>query len=172
MARRSHSRGTPRSDEGDVWDWSPDGESVLVARWNKLSKVELWSLPLAAAPDAYLAARKVISEPDFDIFQGHYSPDGKWIAFNATALQSEGETSTMFVTRTTGGPWVRMTDSKHWDDKPRWSPDGKTPQLGRLPCWYASPNPSTPSAGQMQSLWGADSESYPGRSYSPRAGAL
>ena len=25
-----------------------------------------------------------------------------------------------------GGPWTRITDGKHWDDKPRWSPDGKT----------------------------------------------
>ena len=24
-----------------------------------------------------------------------------------------------------GGPWTRITDGKHWDDKPRWSPDGK-----------------------------------------------
>jgi Tol biopolymer transport system component len=120
---------TTYSKEGwmDVFDWSPDGESVLVTRRNKLNKVELWSLPLAADPDAGLAARKVISEPDFDVFQGHYSPNGEWIAFNATAIQAEGgETSTIFVTRTTGGPWVCMTDSKQWDDKPRWSPDGKT----------------------------------------------
>ena len=26
----------------------------------------------------------------------------------------------------TGGPWIRITDGKHWDDKPQWSPDGKT----------------------------------------------
>ena len=26
----------------------------------------------------------------------------------------------------TGGPWRRITDGKHWDDKPAWSPDGKT----------------------------------------------
>jgi hypothetical protein len=24
-----------------------------------------------------------------------------------------------------GGQWIRITDGKHWDDKPRWSPDGK-----------------------------------------------
>lgn len=28
--------------------------------------------------------------------------------------------------RAPGGPWMRLTDGKHWDDKPRWSPDGKT----------------------------------------------
>jgi WD40-like Beta Propeller Repeat len=25
-----------------------------------------------------------------------------------------------------GGSWIRITDGKHCDDKPRWSPDGKT----------------------------------------------
>ena len=25
-----------------------------------------------------------------------------------------------------GGAWRRITDGKHWDDKPRWSPDGRT----------------------------------------------
>src|ERR1700682_6545683 len=25
-----------------------------------------------------------------------------------------------------GGEWTRITEGKHWDDKPRWSPDGRT----------------------------------------------
>jgi hypothetical protein len=25
-----------------------------------------------------------------------------------------------------GGPWIGITEGKHWDDKPRWSSDGKT----------------------------------------------
>jgi len=25
-----------------------------------------------------------------------------------------------------GGPWVQITDGNQWDDKPRWSPDGRT----------------------------------------------
>ena len=25
-----------------------------------------------------------------------------------------------------GGPWISISDGKYWDDKPRWSPDGKT----------------------------------------------
>ena len=28
--------------------------------------------------------------------------------------------------RRPGGRWTRITDGKHWDDKPRWSPDGRT----------------------------------------------
>jgi hypothetical protein len=32
---------------------------------------------------------------------------------------------TLFVVPVGGGPWVQITDGKQWDDKPRWSPDGK-----------------------------------------------
>ena len=34
--------------------------------------------------------------------------------------------STLYVVPAAGGAWTRITDGKHWDDKPRWSPDGKT----------------------------------------------
>ena len=27
---------------------------------------------------------------------------------------------------TAGGPWTRFSEGAHWDDKPRWSPDGNT----------------------------------------------
>ncbi len=34
--------------------------------------------------------------------------------------------SALYVVPAAGGAWTRITDGKHWDDKPRWSPDGKT----------------------------------------------
>jgi Tol biopolymer transport system component len=53
------------------------------------------------------------------------SPDGRWIVFNAENNSPNPESS-LFVVPARGGPWTRITDGKHWDDKPRWSPDGKT----------------------------------------------
>ena len=41
-----------------------------------------------------------------------------WISRKALEL-------TVYVTPASGGKWIRITDGKHWDDKPRWSPDGK-----------------------------------------------
>ena len=32
----------------------------------------------------------------------------------------------IYVVPVEGGPWTRITAEEHWDDKPRWSPDGKT----------------------------------------------
>ena len=34
--------------------------------------------------------------------------------------------SKLYVVPVSGGPWTRITDNNHWDDKPRWSPDGRT----------------------------------------------
>lgn len=34
--------------------------------------------------------------------------------------------ATLHAVRASGGPWTRITDGSSWDDKPRWSPDGKT----------------------------------------------
>ena len=81
-------------------------------------------MPVASRPNAEAAAQKVTSSPVYSLFQCHFSPDGRWIIFEAWRKES-GE-STLYVIATTGGPWIRITDGKHWDDKPRWSPDGKT----------------------------------------------
>src|SRR5215469_1992485 len=105
------------------WDWSPDG------RW-LLSDAEegIWLVPVAAAPHAETTAQKIIS-PDsaHQIYQPHFSPNGRWIVFEAVANSpSPNPESTLYVVPSSGGPWTRITDSKQWDDKPRWFPDGRT----------------------------------------------
>lgn len=49
-----------------------------------------------------------------------------WIAFESVRNPSHGLESALYVISATGGPSVEITDGKAWDDKPRWSPDGKT----------------------------------------------
>ncbi len=42
------------------------------------------------------------------------------------AIQPTAHKSAIYVTPAAGGgPWTTITEGKHWDDKPRWSPDGK-----------------------------------------------
>ena len=41
-------------------------------------------------------------------------------------MNSPNPESTLYVVPASGGQWTRITDGKHWDDKPRWSPDGRT----------------------------------------------
>ena len=104
-----------------TYDWSRDGNWLLAA-----TEEGIWLVPVASAPHAESAAQKIISDPAYQLYQPHFSPDGKWIVFEAVA-NSPGPESTLYVAPApSGGPWTRITDGRHWDDKPRWSPDGKT----------------------------------------------
>jgi Tol biopolymer transport system component/predicted Ser/Thr protein kinase len=108
-----------------VTDWSPDGKWLLVSKENKeTGRPEIWKIPMA---DAHTKgeAQKIISDPSYDLWQGRFSSDGRWVIFQAVGRQQTHEESTIYVMATAGGPWIRITDGKQWDDKPRWSPDGK-----------------------------------------------
>jgi len=111
----------------DAYDWSSDGKWLLISRENSASgHSDVWLLPVASRPNAEAAAQKVTSSQEYDLYQCHFSPDGRWIIFQAWRNRSSAVESPLFVMAATGGPWIRITDGKHWDDKPRWSPDGKT----------------------------------------------
>jgi len=108
-----------------VFDWSPDGEWLLASQENgETGKAEIWKLPVADA-HAKGKAQLIVSDPSYNLFQGNYSSDGRWIIFEAVEDQTMRSVSTIYVLAAAGGPWIRITDGKHWDDKPRWSPDGK-----------------------------------------------
>ena len=34
--------------------------------------------------------------------------------------------SRLYVMPASRGSWIQITDGRHWDDKPRWAPDGRT----------------------------------------------
>jgi Tol biopolymer transport system component len=109
-----------------VYDWSADGKWVMIGQGNDRSgKAELWKLPVAAAPVAQASAVKVAADPACFFFQGHFSPDGQWIVFEEVRPLPNRSESTLYVMRTAGGPWIPITESKYWSDKPRWSPDGR-----------------------------------------------
>jgi dipeptidyl aminopeptidase/acylaminoacyl peptidase len=64
-------------------------------------------------------------DPAYELYQPHLSPNGRWIVFEAVAKSPNPE-SALYVVPVSGGPWTRITEGKRWDDKPRWSPDGRT----------------------------------------------
>jgi serine/threonine protein kinase len=109
-----------------IFDWSLDGKWLLASRGSEGSKEEVWMLPLASAPHAETAARKILADPRHDLWQPTFSPNGRWILFEAVENSPTSAESSIYVAPVEGGPWIRITDGKHWDDKPRWSPDGKT----------------------------------------------
>jgi len=106
-----------------VYDWFPDGKSFLITEPNSTGRREIWQLLLLDSTTAKPTVQKLISDPDRDIY--HFSGDGRWIVFEATRSLQRSD-STLYAMPAMGGPWVQITDGNQWDDKPRWSPDGRT----------------------------------------------
>jgi WD40-like Beta Propeller Repeat len=69
-------------------------------------------------------ARRVASDPTRDLWESRFSADGRWIVFFGRLARSV--TVSHLAMPATGGPWIPVTDGKQHDDKPRWSPGGKT----------------------------------------------
>ena len=110
----------------EVRDWSPDGKWLLISQGNNDTHMaELWLLPVAAPPHAEAASRKITSNLAYHVFDCQFSPDGRWIVFEAVRQRpTHNEESALYVFPATGGPWIPLLEGAHWDDKPRWSPDG------------------------------------------------
>jgi len=112
----------------EPYDWAADGRSVLASIGNpQTHSVDIWKIPVATPnpePPPNLDERKIISSPDNALFQGHISPDGRWIVFIACKNGKSFE-CTLFVAPSNGGTWTNLSEGHFLDDKPRWSPDGK-----------------------------------------------
>jgi len=66
----------------------------------------------------------IASHPEENLYQAHFSPDNRWLSFISTKAFGAG-ISTIYVVPASGGEWRRITEGKYFDDKPRWSPDGR-----------------------------------------------
>jgi Tol biopolymer transport system component/DNA-binding winged helix-turn-helix (wHTH) protein len=114
---------TPGPRELTPYDWSSDGKWILAScAEGPEGRIAVCVLPVAAAPQAEKHARVIATDPDRNLFQATFSPNQNWIAFNAT---SPG-LSAIYVTSSAGGQWTPVSEGTFWDDKPRWSPDGRT----------------------------------------------
>jgi Tol biopolymer transport system component len=102
-------------------DWSPDGRTIL-GNCGPPPPAALckWQLN-ESTPHSV----RFFGDPDYHIWQGRYSPDGRWILFNAQDAK-QSSVSNLGVIPAGGGAWRRLTDAKLWADKARWAPDGKT----------------------------------------------
>jgi Tol biopolymer transport system component/DNA-binding winged helix-turn-helix (wHTH) protein len=102
--------------------WDPNGKWLLLSQHNPdTRRDEIWRLPAGESAHANGVARKLLGDTAYDFYQSHYSPDGQWIVFEAV----RNSQSILYVMPASGGSWNRITEGKHWDDKPLWSPDGK-----------------------------------------------
>ena len=117
---------TPAEHLVQPHEWSPDGTSILVSwyRPGRQSLLALW--PLAAAPRADAAASIVTEDPQGGLWQGRYSPNGRWISFTTAPSGRAIVCVIPSAARRVGlDAWRCLTDPQGWADKPRWSSDGK-----------------------------------------------
>ncbi len=106
--------GAPKTFYG-VWDWSPDGTTILFFSHGVVEQLDLKS----GSKTTFLEAK------GYEVWQSHFSPDGRWVTFNAV---KDGR-STLFVAPFRKGlvprsDWIPIADSG-WDDKPHFSANGK-----------------------------------------------
>jgi Tol biopolymer transport system component len=125
--RREEPVSAPSTLRRFPYDWSPDGRGLLVSQEaSDTHSFEIWLRPATVETGAEPAARRIISDPGYDLWQPHFSPNGQWIVFIATRTTPTVYESRLYVMHASGGPKIPITDGKNWDDKPRWSPDGKS----------------------------------------------
>jgi serine/threonine protein kinase/Tol biopolymer transport system component len=125
VALMSSSGGEDRTVVDDllqVYGWSADGADVIGTC--KKSPSANWTATICSAPvNASHPARVLLADPAWHLYQPGYSPDMRWIVFQAVDL--DGRSSRIGVGGTSGGAWKPLT-GEGWADKPRWAPDAKT----------------------------------------------
>jgi Tol biopolymer transport system component/DNA-binding winged helix-turn-helix (wHTH) protein len=99
-------------------------------------------------------ARVLVEAKDTQFWQGHYSPDGRWVSFVALNLEDGSlEMGLLPAKGHAGSAWTRLAADHPWPDKPRWAPDGRTVYFlsraasGYLSLWgqRVDPQKGTPS---------------------------
>jgi hypothetical protein len=81
--------------------------------------------PLSLSPAQ--AERVLIDEPRIGLWQGTFSPNGRWLTFVATGREDLSRAG-IYVAPSEGAPaakWTQIAPTHSWADKPRWAANGK-----------------------------------------------
>jgi len=105
-------------------DWSADGRT-LIGMCRLSANDPPGACRLSLESDKALAPERIAADPRFAMMQLRFSPNGRWISFIGISAADQS-ISTIFLMSLEGGSWTQITDGAWYDDKPRWSPDGRT----------------------------------------------
>ncbi|MEK7833471.1 MAG: hypothetical protein AAB401_20435, partial [Acidobacteriota bacterium] len=133
---------------GVPYDWSNDGSQILCSVEGQTGgRLGLCLFPVnTGAPDE-AGLRIIASHPDQNLYQARFSPNDRWISFIAAKATDAG-ISTIYSIPLAGGEMRQITEGKYFDDKPRWSPDGRalyfiSNRTGFLNVWGIRFDPTT-----------------------------
>ena len=106
--------------------WTPDGRfiigSYLSPPFTGRAKLAIWPL----SPSPAQAERLLIDDPRNALWQGSFSPNGRWLTFLAHSV--EDPTRTRIYVAPEGAAtakWTQIATNHSWADKPRWAPNGR-----------------------------------------------
>lgn len=107
-------------------DWSANGSQLIGGCPQGSGRpVAICVLDVPSVSSADARVRTIASHPTHNLFEQRYSPDQHWVSFMAVDSGDAGQ-ATVYVMPAGGGQWQAITDGRAYDDKPHWSPDGRT----------------------------------------------
>jgi Tol biopolymer transport system component len=125
--------------------WTPDGHGIIgpyqrpaLTGWAALAR---WTTSKTAAD---VPEKVLYAELGAHIWEGRYSPDGRWLSF-VIERASVQASPMMIIAPAAGGSsrdWTRIATDQRGADKPRWASDGRT-------LYFVSPGRAT-----YHNLWG------------------
>lgn len=90
-----------------------------------------------------------LQDPKYNLYQAEFAPGDRFVAVEAVDKPGYGINSRLFVVPFGKQDWIAIDHGGLWDDKPRWSPDGRYSILFRTAtaisafgrgAWTANPN--------------------------------
>jgi len=107
--------------------WTPDDSRILGHCRGERTRSYLCAMPAQGAESDAGRITVLAADDGLDLHVPRLSPDERSLSFTVID-PNRPEVSTLFVAPATGArPWTRISgEEPAWDDKSRWSPDGRT----------------------------------------------